>query len=115
VQRGTDREELLGKIQEAAKVNYAAMYEGYEVQLENSMQLIRYDELTNSHSHTLTNINPFVFRIILIDGHILIKGRIKVHLLFITCLFLNATEEFCPVRTVGPVRVIIDVCIDKEY
>ena len=104
VQRGTDREELLGKIQEAAKVNYAAMYEGYEVQLENSMQLIRYDELTNSHSHTLTNINPFVFRIILILSLILLAFAIFNYIALNVAMGTFRAKEMATRRLLGSSR-----------
>ncbi len=74
VKQGTDRKQLTEKIIAAGKVHYTELYRDEILirDLAKMMQLVRYDEITKQSSHTMTAINPYIFRALLVLSLVLL-------------------------------------------
>lgn len=102
---GTDRDELLHKIVEAAETNYASFYDKQQLeQLDQLMNLVRYDELTSTHSSSMTNINSFIFRGMTILSLLLLVFAIFNYIALNVAMGTFRAKEMATRRLLGSTR-----------
>lgn len=106
---GTDRKALLTKMHEAAKTFYAPVYpaEDRQLQVETSMQLIRYDELTSANGSSFTVINAFIFKAMLILSLVLLIFALFNYIALNIAMGTFRAKEMATRRLVGASRAQI--------
>ena len=106
---GTDRKALLTKMHEAAKTFYAPVYpaEDQQLQVETSMQLIRYDELTSANGSSFTVINAFIFKAMLILSLVLLIFALFNYIALNIAMGTFRAKEMATRRLVGASRAQI--------
>ena len=110
VQPGTDREELAQKIRAAGAIWYAGLY-GNDKQLllslDQSMQLVRFDELTSTRSSSLTSINAFIFKAMLILSLVLLIFAVFNYIALNVAMGTFRAKEMATRRLLGSSRANI--------